>query len=410
MKISEFNYNLPNELIATHPAEPRDSAKLLALDRESGEIADKQFTRLPEILKAGDVLVFNDSKVIPARLHAVIASAARQSNSRKFEVLLVKNIEGSTWECWIKPGRKAKLGDIFTFSEKLTAQLLRREEDIFVLKFNLVSSDFFAELGKIGEMPVPPYIVKAREIKTRNSKLVTLSSGDDSDYQTVYARTEGSVAAPTAGLHFTDDLLMRLREKGIQLEYVTLHVGLGTFQPVSTDVVEEFQIHSEYYEISQETANRLNDAKHQGRRIIAVGTTSVRVLESASIPSLSSLVANPGISLGPSKGYTRVRSSSLGDEVSLTSPFDRTHGLRESNDKDDKYHLQPFTGETKIFIYPGYKFKFVDGIITNFHLPKSSLLLLVSAFAGKENILSAYNHAVENGYRFYSYGDAMVII
>jgi len=354
MKTSEFNYNLPQELIATHPSEPRDSARILVMSRENGSLDDRHFYQLPDILQAGDVLVFNDSKVIPARLHAVIPGRKPGIQPRIFEILLVKNVEASTWECWIKPGKKAKSGDIFTFSGKLSAELLRREDDIFILEFNLVGPEFYHEIEKIGEMPVPPYIVKARALDeqiTNNKKQITT---DRDDYQTVFARNEGSVAAPTAGLHFTDELLQKLRDKGIQLEYVTLHVGLGTFQPITAENVEDFQIHSEYYEINSATATRLQKAKHEGRRIIAVGTTSVRVLESSMLTSVS--------------------------------------------------------GDTNIYIYPGYEFGVIDGIITNFHLPKSSLLLLVSAFAGQKEIIHAYEYAVKNKYRFYSYGDGMVIL
>lgn len=326
---------------------------MLVMSRESGELQDKHFYDLPDLLQTGDVLVFNDSKVIPARLTATINHQST-INSRVFEVLLVKNLKGSTWECWVKPGKKAKIGDQFTFSDKLTAKLLRREDDIFILDFSLSGAEFYVEIAKIGEMPIPPYIVKARELETRNSELEISSSEDDSDYQTIYAKNEGSVAAPTAGLHFTLELMGRLNKKNVQLEYVTLRVGLGTFQPVTTEDVEDFDIHSEYYEIDAKTAERLAKAKREGRRIIAVGTTSVRVLESS--------------------------------------------------------ELKAGSGDTNIYIYPGYKYKFVDGMITNFHLPKSSLLLLVSAFAGREEILKAYDHAVKNKYRFYSYGDGMVII
>lgn len=351
MKISEFNYNLPEQLIATHPLEPRDGAKMLVMDRLTGELTDKHFYDLPDVLKAGDVLVFNDSKVIPARLHATVT---RLDLVTHFEVLLIKNVNGSTWECWLKPGKKAKIGDILTFSGYLTAKYLRRQDDIFILEFSLDGAAFFSEIAKIGEMPVPPYIIKARDLdeqKTNNKKQITT---DERDYQTVYAKTEGSVAAPTAGLHFTKDLLAKLSKKGIQLEYVTLHVGLGTFHPVTTEVIEDFVIHSEYYEINEGTASRLRLAKKEGRRIIAVGTTTVRVLESS----------------GGQAGH----------------------------------------GDTSIYIYPSYKYRFVDGMITNFHLPKSSLMLLVSAFSTKEHILTAYAHAIENKYRFYSYGDGMVII
>jgi len=352
MKISEFNYILPKEQIATHPVEPRDAARLLAMDKHSDALTDAHFYDLPDLLKAGDVLVFNDSKVIPARLSAF-------SNGKTFEVLLIKNVHESTWECWLKPGRKAKIGDKFTFSDKLSATLVRREDDIFILDFNLFGHDFYSEIAKVGEMPVPPYILKARH--ETHDEIV-----DKDDYQTIYAKSEGSVAAPTAGLHFTSELLQKLSKKGVQLEYVTLHVGLGTFQPVNTDKVEDFQIHSEYYEISKETAERLNVAKKEGRRIIAVGTTSVRVLESAA----SSVI--------PAKAGTQT--------------------------------IESKSGDTAIYIYPGYEYKFVDGMITNFHLPKSSLLLLVAAFTSKEQLLAAYQHAVENKYRFYSYGDGIVII
>lgn len=350
MKTSEFIYSLPPELIATHPLEPRDMARMLVMNRGNDKLLDKHFRDLPDILQAGDVLVFNDSRVIPARLTALVGD-------RKYEVLLVKNLKASTWECWIKPGKKARIGDIFKFSDKLFAEMLRREDDIFILKFNLSGTEFFAELTEIGEVPIPPYIVKARAFDEQEIM-------DKEDYQTVYAKTEGSVAAPTAGLHFTDELLQKLRDKGIQLEYVTLHVGLGTFQPVTAENVEDFQIHSEYYEINSGTAERLRKAKDEGRRIVAVGTTSVRVLESVS------------------------RHCEEQGDVAISS----------------------HSGDTKIYIFPGYKFRFVDGIITNFHLPKSSLLLLVSAFAGKEEILSAYQHAIDNKYRFYSYGDGMVIL
>jgi len=295
--------------------------------------------------------------VIPARLQAISAG-------RKYEVLLIKHSDGATWECWLKPGKKARPGDSFVFSDNLSATYLRREEDIFYLEFNLTGAAFYSELAKIGEMPVPPYILKARHEKHDETV-------DQDDYQTVYAKTEGSVAAPTAGLHFTDELMFRLRERGVQLEYVTLHVGLGTFQPVTTEVVEEFQIHSETFEIGVETANRLNAAKNEGRRIFAVGTTTVRVLESAAAKNEACGLQNPC-----NVGYT----------------------------------LLPKSGDTAIYIYPGYQYRFVDGMITNFHLPQSSLMLLVAAFAGKDAILAAYKHSVENGYRFYSYGDGMVII
>jgi len=356
MLTSEFDYNLPPELIATHPTEPRDAARLLVMDKENGKLQDSYFYDLDQFLIPGDVLVLNDSKVIPARLEAMV-------NGRKFEVLLVKQA-GELWECWIKPGRKIKIGDKLEFGQGLEAKFIKRESEIFYLKFNKTGPEFFSILNKIGEMPIPPYILKARH-ETHEEKT------DESDYQTVFARKYGSVAAPTAGLHFTNDLLFKLNKKGVQIERVTLHVGLGTFQPLNTEKVEDFHIHSEYYEISPETAERLNTAKREGHRIIAVGTTAVRVLESAAAIIESCGLLNPG---------------------------------------NMKYALLPRSGETKIYIYPGYKYKFVDGMITNFHLPKSSLLLLVSAFSNRENIMAAYEHATDEKYRFYSYGDGMLIL
>jgi S-adenosylmethionine:tRNA ribosyltransferase-isomerase len=290
--------------------------------------------------------------VIPARLHAT----QEKKPERRFEVLLVKNVEGSVWETWVRPGGKAKIGETFVFSQKLSAVLLKRENEIFFFEFNLKGHEFFEELEKIGEMPVPPYILKARGESGSEKE-------DAKDYQTVFAGKEGSVAAPTAGLHFTDDLLAKLNKKGVQIEKVILHVGLGTFQPVNTEKIEDFVIHSEYFEISPETAERLNAAKKEGRRIIAVGTTAVRVLESAA------------------------------DSCS-----------------NSEYFLSPKSGETSIYIYPGYEYKFVDGMITNFHLPKSSLLLLVSAFIGRDNLMEVYKHAIEKQYKFYSYGDGMLIL
>jgi S-adenosylmethionine:tRNA ribosyltransferase-isomerase len=298
-------------------------------------------------LKAGDVLVFNDSKVIPARLKGF-------STGREYEVLLVKKTKKNRWECWVKPGRRLKDGQTLTFSQRLEGIYRERIKDIFIFEFNLDNDDFYQEIEKIGQMPIPPYILKARS----NDNLPQYAQDDLDNYQTIFASKTGSVAAPTAGLHFNSKLLEQLNKNGIQQEMVTLHVSLGTFQPVTTEKVEDFQIHSEYFEVDSETAKRLNKAKMEGRRIIAVGTTSVRVLESVT--------------------------------------------------KDDL--IRPTSGETNIYIYPKYEFKFVDGIVTNFHLPKSSLLLLVSAFATRDQILMAYDHAIKEKYQFYSYGDGMLII
>jgi S-adenosylmethionine:tRNA ribosyltransferase-isomerase len=356
MKTSEFDYFLPPELIATHPAEPRDAAKLLILDKNSGNIQDKVFSDISSILTDNDVLVLNKSKVIPARLHG-------QIHGRLHEILLLRQTTNGIWESWVRGGGKLKAGDMIEFTENLKAEYLHREEEIFFLKFDLKGSAFARELAKIGEMPVPPYILKAR--KESHAEVI-----DNEEYQTIYASVEGSVAAPTAGLHFTDELFAKLHEKGAQFEFVTLHVGLGTFQPLNVGKIEDFQIHSEFFELDPATAERLNKAKMAGKRIIAIGTTSVRVLESAAVRYDACGLQNPG---------------------------------------NLEFALMPKSGETDIYIYPGYKFKFVDAMITNFHLPKSSLLLLVSAFAGKENIEKAYQHAITEKYRFYSYGDAMFI-
>lgn len=351
MNLSEFDYKLPKELIATEPSEKRNQARLLVMDKVFGRLTDDYFYNLSKHLKEGDVLVFNDSRVLPARL-------CGEMNGRKFEILLVKKLQTEAWECWVKPGRKAVIGEIYKISEKLNGQLIERKNDIFIFDFNLKNNDFFREVERVGKMPIPPYILKARE-KSGEPKY---EKTDMENYQTVFAKNTGSVAAPTAGLHFDDQILAQLNKNGIQIEKVTLHVSLGTFQPITSKKIEDFEIHSEYFEINSETAERLNQAKDNNRRIIAVGTTSVRVLESCVEP------------------------------------------------KANGQKLIAKSGETNIYIYPGYKFKFIDGMITNFHLPKSSLLLLVSAFAGHKNILEAYEHAIKEKYHFYSYGDGMLIL
>ncbi len=346
MNISEFDYILPNELIAIEPSHNRSEAKLLVLNKKDGIIKDDFFFNLGRRLKSGDVLVFNDTKVIPARLTGI-------SSGRKFEVFLVKKIGNYEWESWLKPGKKAKINSVFIFSTRLKGKLTKRDNEIFVFEFNLKDEEFYSEIAKIGQTPIPPYILKAR----KDLKREEYGLEDIDNYQTIFAKKNGSVAAPTAGLHFDKVLLNKLSTIGIQFEKVTLHVSSGTFQPVNTEQIEDFNIHSENFELNGETAERLNKAKKEGRRVIAVGTTSVRVLESMT----------------------------------------------------DGGELKSGSGETNIYIYPGYKFKFIDGIITNFHLPKSSLLLLVSAYAGKKEILRAYNHAIQNNYHFYSYGDGMLI-
>ncbi|MBQ3511741.1 MAG: tRNA preQ1(34) S-adenosylmethionine ribosyltransferase-isomerase QueA [Bacilli bacterium] len=340
MKVEDFNYNLPEELIAQTPLEKRDSSRLLVLDKQTGEIEHKHFTDIINYLNEGDTLVLNDTKVLPARLIGV-----KEETNAVIEILLLKNTEGDNWECLVKPARRIKVGTIVTFGDgKLKAECISEGED-GIRHFKLLYKGILLEiLEELGTMPLPPYIHEKLE--------------DQSRYQTVYAKEVGSAAAPTAGLHFTKELLKDIENKGVNIAYVTLHVGLGTFRPVSVDTIEEHEMHSEYYSMTKEVAELLNKTKENGKRIIAVGTTSTRTLET------------------------------------IASKYD---GFKECS------------GWTNIFIYPGYKFKAIDSLSTNFHLPKSTLVMLVSALAGRENILNAYNEAVKEKYRFFSFGDAMFI-
>ncbi len=339
MKKSDFYYDLPEELIAQHPAEPRDSARLLVYHKNSGKIEDKHFYDIIDYLRAGDVLVVNDTKVIPARIYGY-----RDTTGGKIEFLLHKRVDLTDWEVLAKPARKALPGNIICFSDKLYAEVLSCGEDgIRQVRFHF-DGVFEDILREIGEMPLPHYIHEKLE--------------DDEQYQTVYARESGSSAAPTAGLHFTEELLEKIKAKGVEIVKVLLHVGLGTFRPVKTDEITDHKMHSEYYCVTKEAADAVNKAKSEGRRIIAVGTTSVRVLESATF--------------------------------------------------DGK--LQEKSGFTEIFIYPPYKYKMVDALITNFHLPESTLVMLVSAFIGRENTLAMYKYAVEQKYRFFSFGDACFLV
>ena len=339
MKTSDFDYNLPEELIAQTPLEKRDTSKLLVLNKETGEIEHKHFTDIIDYLNKGDVLVLNDTKVIPARLYGV-----KEETKAAIELLMLKDLGNDTWECLTKPAKRIKVGTIVDFSDKLKAECIEvKDEGIRVFKMHY-EGIFLEILDKIGEMPLPPYIHEKLQDKNR--------------YQTVYAKVEGSAAAPTAGLHFTNEIIEELKKKKVQLEYITLHVGLGTFRPVMVENIEDHVMHSEFYLINKETAERLNEAKRLGKRIISVGTTSTRTLEA----------------------------------------------------NFSKYGMFKETSEaTNIFIYPPYEFKAIDALITNFHLPKSTLLMLVSSLAGKDNILNAYQHAIEEKYRFFSFGDAMFI-
>lgn len=340
MKVEEFNYNLPEELIAQTPLEKRDASRLLVLDKKTGAIEHRHFKDIIDYLEKGDTLVLNDTKVLPARL-----IGQKEETSAIIEILLLKNTSGDNWECLVKPARRVKVGTIVNFGNgKLKAECIAVGEE-GIRHFKLLYSGILMEiLEELGTMPLPPYI---------HEKLT-----DQSRYQTVYAKEVGSAAAPTAGLHFTKDLLKQIADKGINIAYITLHVGLGTFRPVSVDTIEEHEMHSEYFSMTKEVADLLNQTKKSGKRIIAVGTTSTRTLETI-----------------------------------MT-----------------KYNtFKECSGWTNIFIYPGYKFKGIDCLSTNFHLPKSTLVMLVSALAGRENILNAYNEAVKEKYRFFSFGDAMFI-
>ena len=340
MKSSDFNFYLPEELIAQHPLEKRDSSKLMVLDKKSGEITHSSFHNIINYLNEGDTLVLNNTRVMPARL-----IGEKQGTGGKIEFLLLKRIEGDKWECLAKPGKKAKIGQKFTFGEgKLTCEVIDIiEEGNRIIEFSY-EGIFEQVLDELGDMPLPPYITEKLEDKER--------------YQTVYSKEKGSAAAPTAGLHFTKELLNEIKEKGVNIAYLTLHVGLGTFRPVKVEDVNDHVMHSEFYELDEENAEVINSTKKRNNKVITVGTTSTRTLET------------------------------IADENGM---------------------VKAQKGWTDIFIYPGYKFKIVDQLITNFHLPESTLIMLVSALAGKENVMKAYNEAVENSYRFFSFGDSMFI-
>ena len=338
MKTKDFYYDLPRELIAQHPTERRDHSRLLVLNKKTGEMEHKHFYDIIDYLNEGDVLVLNDTKVMPAIIYG-----HRKDKEEKIEFLLL-NRKNDVWECLSKPGKKAKIGTEIIFSDKLSAEVVDISDDgSRFLKFEY--DGIFEEiLDELGEMPLPPYITEKLEDKNR--------------YQTVYAREEGSAAAPTAGLHFTKELLDKVKNKGVEICYITLHVGLGTFRPVKVENIDEHEMHSEFYIMTEEVADKINSAKERGNRVIAVGTTSVRTVESIA---------------------------------------DESGKVREKS------------GFTNIFIYPPYKFKCVDALITNFHLPESTLLMLVSSLSSREIILNAYKKAVKERYRFFSFGDAMFI-
>lgn len=341
MKTSDFYYDLPKELIAQDPLEDRSSSRLLHLSMKDGSVEHRHFTDILDYLKKGDCLVINDTRVIPARLYG-----HKEETGALIEILLLKRRENDIWECLVKPGKKARPGARITFGNGiLTGEITDIvEEGNRLIQFHY--EGIFEEiLDQLGEMPLPPYITHKLQDKNR--------------YQTVYAKHDGSAAAPTAGLHFTEELLEKVKEKGVNIAHVTLHVGLGTFRPVKVDDVEQHHMHSEFYMVEEDQAKLINDTKKQGGRVISVGTTSCRTLESAA---------------------------------------------------DENGILRAGSGWTEIFIYPGYRFKMIDGLITNFHLPESTLMMLVSALAGKERIMAAYEEAVQERYRFFSFGDAMFIV
>lgn len=339
MKTSDFYYDLPKDLIAQTPVEPRDSSRLMVINRKTGGVEHKHFYDIIDYLNKGDCLILNDSRVLPARIFGT------RSTGAKVEFLLLKQVKNNIWECIVKPGKKAREGSEFTFSDIMKCKVNEVLENGNRIVEFFCEENFFSSLDKIGQMPLPPYITEKLEDKER--------------YQTVYSRELGSAAAPTAGLHFTPELLKRIEEKGIKIGYVTLHVGLGTFRPVKVDDVTQHKMHSEHYEVPQETAELIKQTKENGGRVIAVGTTSCRTLESVAT---------------------------------------------ENNGE-----ITPCEGFTEIFIYPGYKFKILDGLITNFHLPESTLIMLVSAFADYDTIMKSYEIAVKEKYRFFSFGDAMAI-
>ena len=339
MRTDDFDYYLPEELIAQVPIKERDHSRLLVLDKKTGEITHERFDHIINYLNKGDVLVVNNTKVLPARL-----IGTKEDTNAVIEVLMLKDLGDNKWECLSKPAKRIKIGTIVKFSDELSAKCIGIGEE-GIRHFEFIYNGIFLEiLDRLGEMPLPPYIHEKLKDKDR--------------YQTVYAKEVGSAAAPTAGLHFTTDLIEKIKEKGIIFEEITLHVGLGTFRPVSVEDVTKHKMHSEFYTISKKTADALNKAKKEGRRIISVGTTTTRTLETV---------------------------------------------LR------DNPEFKETSGWTDIFIYPGFEFKAIDALITNFHLPKSTLVMLVSAFADKEKIMKAYEEAVKEKYRFFSFGDAMFI-
>jgi len=377
--VSDFNFSLPEDLIAQSPPAIRGTSRMMHLDRSTGAYNDDSFANLPSYLREGDLLILNDSRVIPARLYATRARGTHTQSSTpdpsgRIEVLLTQRLPGeeSTWTALVRPSRKVRPGEHLHFADQVTREIVLEAEVLTAsefgertLRFAPTSEPFHAILDRIGHMPLPPYIHRPKDEP---------DSPEDRDrYQTVYANQPGSAAAPTAGLHFTPEIIRALRERGVRVEYVTLHVGLGTFQPVRATRLEDIRLHAEHYTLPAATANAINEALADGRRIIAAGTTTTRTLEHCA--TLGSSPAAPHL------------------DSEMRAP-----------------HLEPHSGQTSIFLSPGHRFRIVQGLLTNFHLPQSTLLMLVSAFAGREAVLAAYRHAVEQRYRFFSYGDCMLLL
>lgn len=375
MKTSDFKFDLPQELIAQDPLEDRASSRLMVLDRETGAVTHRHFYEITEYLRPGDCLVLNNTKVIPARLYGV-----REGTGATIEILLLKRRENNVWETLVRPGKKAKPGTRIIFGDGL---LVGEVVDVVEEGNRLIQFTYegvFEEiLDRLGQMPLPPYIT--HELKDKNR------------YQTVYAKHEGSAAAPTAGLHFTPELLQRVRDMGVRIAEVTLHVGLGTFRPVKVEDVTQHHMHSEFYQIDEEAARIINETKAGGGRVICVGTTSCRTVESAAL--------------------RLVQERQVLCRQNDPSAMHRTGGEQAANCGEKQQEIQevirPCSGWTEIFIYPGFQFRVLDCLITNFHLPESTLLMLVSALAGREHVLAAYDEAVRERYRFFSFGDAMFI-
>ena len=397
MDVKDFDYDLPEELIAQDPLSDRSASRLMVLDTDTGEVTHRHFKDILEYLHEGDCLVINDTKVIPARLLGV-----KEETGAHVELLLLKRLGDDCWECLVRPGKKLRKGARVSFGDGVLKAEIRDtgDEGSRIVKF-YYEGIFEEVLDRLGEMPLPPYITHKLKDKNR--------------YQTVYAKHEGSAAAPTAGLHFTEELLCEIEKKGVDIARICLHVGLGTFRPVKADKIEDHHMHSEFYIVDREAAEKINRARERGKRVIAVGTTSMRTLESAAVLNTEykklaedglisdcNLKDNSVSESGAVMTNTEAGGVGFGDQYAKSAVT--TEGRVVS-----KYVIKSGSGNTEIFIYPGYEFKLVDALITNFHLPQSTLIMLVSALAGRDHVLSAYEEAVKERYRFFSFGDAMFI-